>query len=193
MNKFQSFLLVGLICSAVSCVIAKTYTVEEKKMRIEGDRVLVIKTNGDTVFGRKLSVPSIWNLNGHWVELDGKKYQFEGLTGYQDKKYFYGKFGTVWARQLKRGRMNLYEYEVVTYNSVGSGKNEYDTHFVFQKGNGKLLELSGVAISEWLADNRRAYDMFNSQFKRGRVVFPKQLQHHPKVLFDVVDVYNGDK
>ncbi|HZE84921.1 MAG TPA: hypothetical protein VE035_11480 [Puia sp.] len=177
--------------------MTKTYTAEEEKMKIEPDKVLVVKRNGEKIIGRKFSKPGSFNIDGHWVKVDGIKYQLDELTAYQDTKAYYMQFGPIWVKQLKRGKINLFSYDQVTYNSMEMAnmprKDETETHFVFQKGDGKLLELSVEAISELLADNKRAQDEFNAQFKPGRVILPKQLQNHPTVLFDVIDIYNGNK
>jgi len=68
---------------------------------------------------------------------------------------------------------------------------EYHQHFVFQKGDGPLQELSKEAISELLSDNREAQAKFDAQFKPGQTFLPKQLDKHPKALFDVIDMYNN--
>ena len=72
-----------------------------------------------------------------------------------------------------------------------SDVNHTNIHFVFQKDNGKLQELSSVAISELLKDNPKACGEFNAQFQPGTTFFPKQLQNHPKKLFEIINGYNS--
>jgi len=187
-----SFLFLAIVFTCVSCVMAKTYKVEEKKMRIENENVFVVKTNGEKVSGKKIATPSVFNAGADWIKLDGQKFQFDELTAYQDYSAYYCKFGPIWVKQLKRGKINLFYYEVVTTKSPMNGnQNQYDEHFVFQKGDGKILELSSEAISEMLKDNVNARAKFDAQFKPGKVIFPKQLQNHPKALFDIIDMYNS--
>lgn len=192
MKFVLSFLFLVIVFSCVSCVMAKTYKVEEKKMRIENENVFVIKTNGEKVSGKKIATPSVFNGGADWIKIGRQKFQFDELTAYQDHSAYYCKFGPIWVKQLKRGKINLFYYEVVTPKSPSNGnQNQYDEHFVFQKGDGKILELSSEAISEMLKDNMNARAKFDAQFKPGKVIFPKQLQNHPKALFEIIDMYNS--
>jgi len=52
--------------------------------------------------------------------------------------------------------------------------------------------MSIEAISELLADNKRAQDEFNAQFKPEKLS-SQTAANHPRLLFDVIDIYNGDK
>jgi len=173
------FLLPIIAISVFSCVTAKTYTDEEKKMRFEPDRYFVIKADGTKIVGKKLSMPSGFHLAQEWVDLDGQKY----------------KFGNRWVSQLKRGKISLFWYETATpmmkMTPSATTQYEYHQHFVFQKGDGPLQELSKEAISELLSDNREAQAKFDAQFKPGQTFLPKQLDKHPKALFDVIDMYNN--
>jgi hypothetical protein len=189
------FSLLVVASSVVSCVTAKTYTDEEKKMRIPTDQVFVIKTDGTKIVGKKLSMPSGFHLAQEWVDLDRQKYRFDSLQNYQDRHAFFAKFGNRWVRQLKRGKISLFWYETATQTMRTSPsaptQYEYHQHFVFQKGDGQLQELSKEAISELLSDNREAQAKFDAQFKPGQKFLPKQLDNHPKVLFEVIDMYNN--
>ncbi len=40
-----------------ACITAKTYSVEEKKMRFPADQCFVIKTDGEKIAGSKVSLP----------------------------------------------------------------------------------------------------------------------------------------
>jgi hypothetical protein len=178
----------------MSCVSARTYSDEEKQMRIESDQCFVIKANGEKIAGKKVSMPSGFHLTQEWVKLDGKKYAFDSLANYQDRHSYYAKFGKSWVRQLKRGKINLYYYETATpmmkMSPSETTRYEYHQHFVFQKGDGPLQELGKEAISEALSDNREAQAKFDAEFKPGRVWLPKQLDKHPRALFEAVDMYN---
>jgi hypothetical protein len=51
----------------------------------------------------------------------------------------------VWVKQLKRGKINLYYYELHHMDNYYNGtkyvtKNTSELHFVFQKGKGGMLE-----------------------------------------------------
>ena len=188
-------LLALAILPVVSCVTSRTYSAEETKMRIQPDRYFVIKTDGTKIVGKKLSMPSGFHLTKEWVELDGQKYRSDSLQNYQDAHAFYAKFGGTWVRQLKRGKINLFYYETATpmmkMNPTAPTQYEYHQHFVFQKGDGPLQEGSIEAISEALSENREAKAKFDAQFHPGQKFLPKELDKHPTVVFDVIDMYNN--
>ncbi len=189
-------LLLVIAISLFSCITAKTYTGEEKRMRVETDQLFVIKTDGTKIVGKTLSkTPSGYYRTREWVNMDGQKYNFDSLQNYQDRNTFYSKFGNHWVRQLKRGKINLFYYEtadrVATMGPTANSQYEYHQHFVFQKGDGPLQELSKEAISELLRDNREAQAKFDAQFKPGQKFLPKQLDKHPQTLFEVIDMYNN--
>lgn len=195
MKRLPALLALTLILPMISCVMSKTYTDEEKRMRIQTDQYFVIKTNGEKISGSKLSAASGMNYGSGWVKLDGQKYEFSELQNFQDRHAYCAKFNNVWAKQLKRGKINLYYYETAApmprTSPSGGTQYEYHQHFVFQKGNGPLQELSKEAISEMLSDNREAQAKFDAQFHPGQKFLPKQLDKHPNVLFEVVDMYNN--
>lgn len=185
-----------------SCVTTKTYTAEEKKMRNEDENVYVVKSDGKKVTGSTIDVPSIWNGKSSWIKIDGQKFEGEDLNAYQDKKASYAKFGNskdgwLWVKQLKRGKINLYYYDTHTSEQYYDGtkyvtRRNTQTHFVFQKANGRMLEANITEIADMLKDNREAYQTFTNQFgSADRAVLPKQLQNHPKALFSAIDIYNG--
>jgi hypothetical protein len=162
-------------------------------MRSPTDQCFVIKTDGAKVFGGKLSLPA---FNYAWVKLDGQKYEFDQLQNIQDRHAYYAKFKNVWVRQLKRGKINLFYYETRQQVAIAGPPSttpqyQYLQHFVFQKGDGPLQELSIEAVSALLSDNREAQDKFDAQFQPGRKFLPKQMMNHPKVLFDAIDIYNS--
>ena len=198
MKNLLPVLLIVWALSTGACVTTKTNTNEEKSMKIENDKVLVIKSNGEKIVGQKFSKSGSLNIGGHWVAIDGVKYPLSDLIAYQDTKDYYVPFGDIWVRQLRRGKINLFTYETTIYGHPANGSgmdnlNSYSTHFVFQKGDGKLWELSIEAIGDLLKDNQKAYDEFKAQFRPGIIAFPKQLQNNSKVLFEVIDIYNGDR
>ena len=71
MNKIHACL--SLICALLfsSCVTTKTYTSEEKLMRLDGD-VFVITNDDRKVSGDKISGASLWITKASWVKLDGE-------------------------------------------------------------------------------------------------------------------------
>lgn len=193
MKRLTPLLVLVILLPTVSCVTSKMYADEEKKMRIGADQYFVIKTNGEKISGKKLSTPSGFAFTRGWVKLDGQKYEFDDLQNYQDRHACYARFNNVWAKQLKRGKISLYYYETSAPSAFPSASGhtqyEYSVHFVFQKGDGPLQELSKEAISEMLSGNREAQAKFDAQFHPGQKWLPKQLQNHPQVLFEVVDMY----
>jgi hypothetical protein len=192
MKRFTPLVFLTSVLPMVACVTAKTYKVEEKKMRSPTDQCFVIRNDGAKVVGSKLSLPA---FSYAWVKLDGQKYEFDQLQSIQDRHSYYTKFNNVWVRQLKRGKINLFYYETrqqVAIAGPPSAMPRYETiqHFVFQKEDGPLHELSIEAVSELLSDNREAQDKFDAQFQPGRKFLPKQMKNHPQVLFEVIDIYN---
>ena len=203
MNTFKGILstlfsVSILLCT--SCVMTKTYTKEEKKMVLDNKIAFVEKNDGQKITGNKISFPSGFSKKS-WVSLDGQKFQPNEIKAFQTKSLYRVKFGHdkdwVWVTQLKRGKINLFYYEVLEHGSYYNGtkyvsENKSTQHFVFQKGDDKLLELGLASVSDLLKDNKAAFAKFNAQFKPGKVLFPKQMQNHPKVLFDVIDIYNAN-
>lgn len=184
-----------VMITMASCVMSKTYTDEEKKMRYGPDQVFVIKTNGEKIVGKKVSEPRGFHAGAYWVKLDNQKFPLDEVQSYQDKHAFRVNFDGQWVKQLKRGKINLFYFETVT-RVVGNSPSipaQYESHqyFVFQKGDGPLQKLSLEGISQLLSDNRKAHDMFDAKLKPGRRWLPKQLDKHPKVLFECVDIYNN--
>jgi hypothetical protein len=194
MNRLAPLMALVVILPMASCVMSKTYTDEEKKMRMGPDQYFVIKTNSEKVAGNKISLAGGLTSGGP-VKLDGQKYQFDELLNVQDRHAYYAKFNNLWVKQLKRGKINLYYFETSTpmmgATPSSPTRYEYHQHFVFQKGDGPMQELSKEAISEMLSDNREAQAKFDAQFHPGQKFLPKQLDKHPKVLFDVIDMYNN--
>ena len=181
-----------------SCVTTQTYTKEEKKMKIDNESVFVVKNGGKKITGKKIKV----SLRTSSIKIDDQEININDLIAYQDKAAYYAKFTTdeknTWVKQLKRGKINLYYYEIYTYKKIYNGTksvsdNKNDTHFVFNKGKGQLLELNITDIAKLLKDNKDAYNKFTSTFgEKDRILLPKQLQNHPKVIFEAIDIYNGD-
>lgn len=181
-----------------SCVTTQTYTREEKKMKVDNQSVFVIKKDGKKISGNKIKV--LFRTSS--IKIDDQEINIDDLIAYQDKTAYYAKFTTdkknTWVKQLKRGKINLYYYEVYSYNKIYQGTklvsdNKNDTHFVFNKGNEQLLELSITDIALLLKNNKNAYNKFTDTFgEKDHILFPKQLQNHPKVIFDAIDIYNGD-
>lgn len=202
MKKKNACLAIGAMLLLSSCVTTKTYTNEEKKMRNEDEPVYVIKSDGKKIVGSKISVPSIWNGKSSWIKIDDQKFEGSDIDAYQDKKASYARFGNtkdgwVWVKQLKRGKINLYYYDIITREQYYDGtkyvnRNNTQTHFVFKKANGRMLESNITEIAEMLKDNKEAYQIFTNQFgSADKKVLPKQLSNHPKVLFSAIDIYNG--
>ena len=197
MKKITTGLFTGFVMLISSCVMTKTYTTEEKKMRLDkgGEKVFVVKTNGEKIIGKKLSQPSAWSAHSTWIKVDNEKIGNADIIAFQDKEAYHVKFGNkerwTWVKQLKRGKINLYHYEVsgnkTGYNSVVLGER-----FVFQKGSERLLESNISEIADMLKDNKRAYSIFTAQFgSKDKNILPKQLEKHPKALFEAIDAYNG--
>lgn len=198
--KFATLSLSMLIL--ISCVTTKTYTDEEKRMRMGDGKSLVVMKDGTQIAGDRLTFHS-GKKGGNFAKIDNQEINVQDISAYQTKKAYYVRFGSddnfVWVKQLKRGKINLYYYDETFHTSsiYGSGpavSNRTDTHFIFQKGSGQLVELSIERIADMLKDNRKAYAYFSQQFgSKDKKVFPKQLQNHPKVLFQAIDLYNGNK
>jgi hypothetical protein len=193
MKRSTPFVFLTAILPMAACVTAKTYSVEEKKMRSPDDQCFVIKTDGEKIAGSKVSLPL---LSYAWVKLDGKKYAFDELFNFQDRHAYYTKFTNVWVKQLKRGKINLFYYETREKEiPIGppppTPKYYYVQHFIFQKEVGPLQELSIEAVSQLLSDNREAQDKFDAQFHPGKKFLPSQMQNHPSVLFEAIDIYNN--
>jgi hypothetical protein len=199
----RTFLLTTIVGTLLfcSCVTNKTYRVEEQKMLVNNKAVMLIKANGDTVKGKSLSVPSTMHPYAKWIKFDGNKIQSDGIVALQDGKSFYGKFGNDssyhWVKQIKRGKINLYYFDVQTVDnySAATGHSKYSisTYFVVQKGNEPLQEANIAGMAERLKDNKAAYARFVQQFgEKDRSVLPKNMSNHPKVLFDAIDIYNSE-
>ena len=174
-----------------SCVTTQTYTREEKKMKIDNEGVLVVKKDGKSIYGKTLK----FVYKSSSIKIDDQEFKTSDLFAFQDKTAYFAKFGTdkkyIWAKQLKRGKINLYYFDAPSYYT-SNGKTNI-THFLFNKGSEKLLELSITEIAELLRDNKMAYNKFTTTFgEKDRILLPKQLQNHPKVIFEAIDIYNGD-
>lgn len=190
---------IGCALFLCACVTNKTYRVEEKKMRIGSSNAMIIKAGGDTVVGKRLSLPSEMHQWATWIKFDGSKIESTGIQAVQDDRSFYAKFGDDksyrWVKQVKRGKINLFYYETQSttgyYSASNPNKYTYATHFVVQKENGPLQDISIAAMAEYLKDNRAAYAKFVQKFgDKDKKFLPKDLQKHPKVLFEAVDIYN---
>lgn len=178
--------------------MTKTYTKEEKKMKIENESFLVVKSSGEKISGKSLKFVS----KSSAIKIDDQEIKVKEVTAYQNKTAYFIKFGPpdkfTWVKQLKRGKINLYYYDIISHGSYFNGtkyvtENKTETHFVFRKGDEELLELSITGIAERLKDNKDAYDNFTATFgEKDKKFLPKQLQNHPKVLFRSIDIYNGD-
>lgn len=180
-----------------SCVMTKTYTNEEKKMKLENETFLLIKNDGQKISGQSLKL-----LPKSLIKIDDQEFKVIDVSAYQNKTAYFVKFGTpenyVWTKQLKRGKINLYYYDVVTRKSYYNGSkyvndDKTDTHFVFSKNGEQLQELSITDIAERLKDNVNAFNKFKATFgEKDKKIFGRALQNHPKVLFESIDIYNGN-
>lgn len=176
-----------------SCVPSKTYTTEEKKMKI-GEDVFVVKKDGKKIYGEKILFLKIRKGKATLIKVGEEKIDADEVVAYQDKDAYHIKFdqyhNQFWPTQLKRGKINLYYFD---------GPDPIDfkhivQHFVFQKGNDEPLEPSKSEIASMLEDNKEAYGRFVAQFgSSDKAFFPKQLYNHPQILFEIIDIYNGDK
>ena len=190
--KISSFALpLVLMFLLNSCVTTQTYTKEEKKMKIDNVSVLVVKKDGKTIYGKTLKF--IYKSSS--IKIDDQEFKISDLFAFQDKTAYFAKFGTdkkyIWVKQLKRGKINLYYFDAPSYYT--SNGNVNIAHFLFNKNSEKLLELSITDIALLLKDNKNAYNKFTSTFgEKDRILLPKQLQNHPRVIFDAIDIYNGD-
>lgn len=183
-----------------SCVLTKTYTVQEKKMKINDQNALVVQNDGKTITGNSLKL----TRRGSAIKMDDQIIEFKDIMAYQNKTAYFVKFETgrnsFWVKQLKRGKINLYYYEVYTHihNAYYDGsryvsENSTDTYFVFNKTGEPLAELSITEIAQLLKTNKAAFTKFTSTFgTKSRVFLPNKLANHPKVLFEAIDIYNGD-
>ena len=168
-------------------------------MLVDNKTALIIKENGDTVKGKSLSLPSAMHAYAKWIKFDGKKIPSDGIVALQDCKTFYGKFGNDssyhWVKQVKRGKINLFYFDVQTYAVhplPGEPKYIIETYFVVQKGNEPLQEANITGMAERLSDNKAAYARFVQQFGDHEKKFlPKDMSKHPKVVFEAVDIYNA--
>ena len=187
-----------LVLLLSSCVMTKTYTKEELKMKTDNGDVFVIKNDGKKISGTTLKL----SYKPPSIKIDDQEISTKELIAYQDKNAFFLKYKTgdnfIWAKQLKRGKINLYYFDVATRTTVFNGTkyvtdHVINSHFVFNKGNEELLELNISGIAKLLKNNKNAFNKFTSTFgEKNRIILPKQLQAHPKVLFDAIDIYNGD-
>src|SRR4051812_41209737 len=113
MNKINFFLYAWLLFASISCVLQKTYTVEEKKMRI-GDDLFVVKKNGEKISGKKIQMLGIHNGTETWVKIDNEKIDVNEVIAYQNKDGYHINFeklgDRLWPTQLKRGKINLFYY-----------------------------------------------------------------------------------
>jgi hypothetical protein len=182
---------------AFSCSPTRLYDLEEKKVRFPDTPIFVTKSDGVKLTGRSISTPGSFAFSHDWIKLDGQKFLMGELQNYQDQHAFHIKYNSVWARQLKRGKINLYWYITSVPEQRMMSTGRYATvykniaHFLFQKDDGPILELSGKQISELLSDNREAQAKFDATFKPGRKWFPQHLADHPKTLFAILDMYNN--
>jgi hypothetical protein len=198
MKNTISIFLIGILFSISACITVKTYTDEEKKMKI-GDKVFIIKKDGEKISGEKISYPPAFGFS-KWLKIDGQKIQDSNISAYQDKHGYHIKFGNpfnwVWVIQLKRGKINLFHFESLRQrfaDAANPSHFETEEHFVFQKDGGQLYESSIGKLAEFLQDKPEAYNKFISQFGgKDLIFFSKELIKHPKVLFEVIDIYNGN-
>ncbi|MDH7463889.1 hypothetical protein QEG73_21485 [Chitinophagaceae bacterium 26-R-25] len=182
-----------------SCATNKTFKTEEKQMLVDNNTPLIVKVNGDTIKGKEASLPSGLHTYEKWIKLDGEKISSNGIVALQDGKTFYGKYSYdssyLWAKQIKRGKINLYYYEAQHPTGIATpwGSSKYDSplYFAIQKGDEPLKHATAGDIAERLKDNKEAYEKFEHQFggeeKNG---LPKQMVKHSDVLFDAIDIYN---
>lgn len=200
MKNSISIFLIGILFSISSCITTKTYTTEEKKMRI-GEDVFIIKTNGEKITGKKISHPSSFSF-AQWRKIDNQKIEAADMSAYQDKNCYYVKFenhfNSWWIKQLKRGRINLYHYQSIrsripTATETDQSHFREEEHFVYQKDNGELYEGSIAKLAQYLKDKPAAYNKFILQFgDSDKKAFSIKLVNHPKELFEIIDIYNSN-
>ncbi|MDH7463877.1 hypothetical protein QEG73_21425 [Chitinophagaceae bacterium 26-R-25] len=186
----KTILLTTIVAATLLCSCAvHRFRSEEEEMLIENKAALFIKENGDTVKCKSLTLPSDMNAHVQWINVDGKKIDSKGIVAVQDGKRFYAKFnspvGDYWARQIKRGKINLFCFDSKTANG-------YVTSFVIQKGNEPLGQVNIPGMAARLKDNKVAYEKFVSKFgDHERTFLPKDMNKHPKTVLEAVDIYNS--
>lgn len=200
MRKLTNIFVLIFAFTFGSCITTKTYSTEEKKMRYPAKGTYILTTGGQTITGKRVSLPSAFTIDKSYIKLDGKKYNDSDLIAYQDNDAYYKRFrgsnGSVWVKQLKRGAINLYDYQTTPDARYQGGTNtQYHDHFVFEKESAGILmaELSLPDIASLLKDNKKAYETFVARFGSDDKKFlPKQLDKHPEVIMEAVDIYNGN-
>lgn len=197
--KAYVFIAMATAVFFCSCATNKNFKAEEKQMLVDNNTPLIIKANGDTVKGKEASIPSGLHTYEKWIKLDGEKIPTKEIVALQDGRTFYGKYSYdssyLWAKQIKRGRINLYYYEAQHPTGIATpwGSSKYDSplYFAIQKGDEPLRHARASDIADRLKDNKEAYEKFEHQFggdeKNG---LPKQMVKHSDVLLQAIDMYN---
>lgn len=171
-----------------SCVTFKMYDKQTKKMRLQEYEALVIKLNGEKVQGKKITrIKDKKAPNGFAFKIDDTIIPEKEVFAYQDKKAYYRKFKDEWVKLLRKGKMNLYYYDVYTYSNDRASRG-FDDHYVFQKGDGELKELRKHEIAVEIADNSEALHKFNAMYKRGNHYANRSMKLNE--IISVIELYN---
>lgn len=193
------FSMTCLLFTISSCTTFKQFDSLTQNMRVQGHNSFVVKNNGDTLFGDKISGPSGSgkSYEAHYkrkgfISLDGKDYNINDVQSFQDNYALYYKmaeknvvagYNIIFVKLLKKGKINLYS------NGDRIHNEKLIDIFCFQKGNQLIKELSKEEIVDILSDNQAALNKFNDYFHPERThINVKQLEVNK--LMEVIDIYN---
>ena len=86
MKLLCAALLLTLLLNA--CITTKTYSAEERKMKIENDNVMIVKNEGKKISGNSL----LFLSGGAAIKLDDQQFTDKEIMAYQNKKAVFVKF-----------------------------------------------------------------------------------------------------
>lgn len=195
----KQIILTALIAGAMclpGCVSIYEYDKEKHSVIDKSAHYIFEMRDGSRITGSKLKWQRAEGFNGTSITLDGKKLAYEDIVRYQDKNgVFYRMANGKWAGLLRRGKIDLYHFDVsvVVGHHTGAGGSQMvdeasNDHYVFSKNGSEPVELTRRQIADLLRDNQAAYQLFISHWQPSDQLLPVSGALHN--IIAVVERYN---
>jgi hypothetical protein len=151
----------------------------------------LLKNDGSKVYGSKVRTQSGIAVKD-FISIDDQKFKHSDIVGYSDGKFFYGRYGTSYAKRLVRGAINVYqhtEWIQTTSGNNGFGRSYARTSYYYQKGNsGELILFGNNDIKEIVRSCPKALAMADKSADE----LKKAVKANPSYLNEIFETYNKE-
>lgn len=160
-----------------------------------GDRAFVELRDGRKIYGDDIS----WKtglLVKDMIKVDGEKFPIKETRGYYSKGFYYGQYGTGYAKRIISGKLNVYykeDWVTVTSTNARTGLTSSRerlvcTHYVQRGDTGELEAIASQRdILKYVGDCPRSVEMIDRKDRDIR----RAIKKNGNYLNDIFYTYNN--